>query len=439
MTSTTTFTSTAAPARTETRPKLVRAGLATTLVVALGAGSLATVAPAQAAPAGPARAAAVSPADAQLVATLKSRLGAAALGTDVAVRVYDPTTRKTVFAAQSTEAQIPASNMKLVTAYTALKSIGAATRFPTKVVRGTKKNRIVLVGGGDPLLSSADLRTLARRTATGLAASSTSSVKLYVNDTLFAKPTRAKGWTSSYGLGEISPVRALGRHGVASSDTTRDAQLYFASQLRSTGVKVTVAGRTSRKSGTKVAKVAGRRVDAAVRAALLVSDNQVAETLFRQVAVRNGRAGTWSGAAKASRAVLKKAGVPMAGLRIVDGSGLSRSNRVTAASLVKIVHLASSSKSKQLRSFVPSLAVAGRSGTLAGRFWSATSSCARGRVQAKSGFLNGVVSLSGVASGVDGKRRVFSIVANNIPSSRYSVPQTQAAVDDLAAAVTGCR
>ena len=274
---------------------------------------------------------------------------------------------------------------------------------------GTKKNRIVLVGGGDPLLTSADLRKLARRTAAGLAATSStgrapSSVRLYVNDTLFPAPSRAKGWRASYGLGEISPVRALGRRGVASHDTTRDAQQYFAAQLRTTGIKVTVAGRTSQRSGQQVARLAGRRVDAAVTSMLLVSDNQIAETLFRQVALHTGRAATWKGSSRASPRR------PEEGGRADREAGAGRRQRLVALEPAdrhgtgqdragRLGGVVDDGRSKRLRAFSQGLPVAGRSGTLTRRFSSPVASCARGRVLAKTGFLDGVVSLSGVAQG----------------------------------------
>ena len=100
--------------------------------------------------------------------------------------------------------------------------------------------------------------------------------------------------------------------------------------------------------------------------------------------------------------------------------------------------LLSDGRHPQLASVAASFPVAGRTGTLRTRYKTASSRCARGKVKAKTGFVNGVVALSGTARAADGKPRVFSIVANNIPSRRYSVRSTQYAVDSLAATITGC-
>ena len=64
--------------------------------------------------------------------------------------------------------------------------------------------------------------------------------------------------------------------------------------------------------------------------------------------------------------------------------------------------------------------------------------CAASRLRAKTGFINGVVALSGVASAADGRRRVFSILVNGVGLSGSAVTATQQAVDRLAATVTGC-
>jgi D-alanyl-D-alanine carboxypeptidase len=59
----------------------------------------------------------------------------------------------------------PASNMKIVTAVTTLAALGPQARFTTRVRAGATPTDIVLEGGGDPLLSTKDLRKLANATA----------------------------------------------------------------------------------------------------------------------------------------------------------------------------------------------------------------------------------------------------------------------------------
>ena len=77
---------------------------------------------------------------------------------------------------------------------------------------------------------------------------------------------------------------------------------------------------------------------------------------------------------------------------------------------------------------------AGVSGTLRTRFTTASTSCAKGKVRAKTGSLSDAVSLSGSAYGVDGRERLFSIIENGAASST----EARHAIDRFATAATGC-
>ena len=83
--------------------------------------------------------------------------------------VTDAATGQVVWAHTPTEAQIPASNAKILTAVNALEAFGPTHTFTTSVMTGSTARRIVLVGGGDPSLSARQLGGMARTTAAGLA------------------------------------------------------------------------------------------------------------------------------------------------------------------------------------------------------------------------------------------------------------------------------
>ena len=76
----------------------------------------------------------------------------------------------------------------------------------------------------------------------------------------------------------------------------------------------------------------------------------------------------------------------------------------------------------------------GVSGTLAGRYDTAPTMCARGDIRAKTGTLADVVALSGVSTGVDGRHRLFSMLVNGVTSTNAARDD----VDALAATSTGC-
>lgn len=157
---------------------------------------------------------------------------------------------------------------------------------------------------------------------------------------------------------------------------------------------------------------------------LMRSDNMAAELLLKEV----GRAGTGEGStaagAAATRAALAPLCVPIAGVDD-DGSGLSRSNGRSAREWRVLLQGARSQPWSPL--LVNAMPLAGRTGTLAGRFHGTP---AEGNVRAKTGTIIGGIALSGYGTTRGGRPFVFSVVANG-PASNGG----QGALDALVAAV----
>ena len=172
-------------------------------VVPAAGGAAATAAAASAAPAP------LSATDQRVHDRLSTRSADNRLGPDLAGLVTDLETGRTIWSSRRAERQLPASNVKLLTAVNALDAFGADHRFGTTVVAGSTSHRVVLVGSGDPSLSRADLRRLATQTVAAAAAAGTGWVRVDVDDSLFPKPRPARGWRSEYLISEVSPVRAL--------------------------------------------------------------------------------------------------------------------------------------------------------------------------------------------------------------------------------------
>lgn len=147
-----------------------------------------------------------------------------------------------------------------------------------------------------------------------------------------------------------------------------------------------------------------------------VSQNFVAETLFKTLgAVVKGQ-----GSASAGRTVvmdtLQSWGVPADAIVMRDGSGLSRYNYVTTGAIVTM--LTRMWKNESLRGpFAATLPVAAHDGTLSGRM---KNTWLDAHVQAKTGTISNVRSLSGYLETKSGERVVFSIIGNHftVPSSR---------------------
>lgn len=410
-----------------------------------------------------AEAIATAAADARIARLLPSRFlrpAPIAASTAKGALVVDPANGTTLYRYNDAASLRGASTTKLATAVTTLRVLGTSTRFPTVVVGGRTVREIVLVAGGDPLLSSSQLIRLARSTAAVLAtrvpavpatAPATPTpfrVSVRVDDSLFPAATLAPGWPSSYQPSVVSPVRALKRDLRHSSDTSKDAAAYFAGQV-GVALKALLAARTDLNpyaaydgrlaapvGAAEIARFDGNTSGAALAWMLKVSDNDVAEMLFRNNAIARGFAPTWAGARANEMKELAALGVDARGWAVYDGSGVSRYDRLTPRGLVSLLRLAISPDHPELAPLKGWLPVGGVTGTLSGRYKTRPTSCARGKVFAKTGTLRDAIGLAGYATGSDGKPRIFAVMVARNPA--YTPLATRQAVDLVPTTATGC-
>jgi D-alanyl-D-alanine carboxypeptidase/D-alanyl-D-alanine-endopeptidase (penicillin-binding protein 4) len=135
------------------------------------------------------------------------------------------------------------------------------------------------------------------------------------------------------------------------------------------------------------------RLSTIVRAMNRDSDNFTAEMLLKHLGTVDGHVGTSARGARLVLEELKAARIPVAGIRIVDGSGLSSLDRMTAQTLVGVIR-AGLENPRIREAFVGSLAVAGRNGTLHSRL-----PALAGLVRGKTGTTSRACSLSGLVNG----------------------------------------
>lgn len=144
------------------------------------------------------------------------------------------------------------------------------------------------------------------------------------------------------------------------------------------------------------------------------SHNLYAESLLKRVAHEvNREPGSWEAGAAVLRMLLSEKLGPDAasGTKVADGSGMSRENKVSAATLASWLKIIE--KDEKMRgSMLESLATPGN-GTLRTRFNDIKLSNA---VYAKSGYLNGVRSLSGYVIAPDGRTVIFAMILNDVPA-----------------------
>jgi len=195
----------------------------------------------------------------------------------------------------------------------------------------------------------------------------------------------------------------------------------LAERLQDRGVTITSVGRADRpaaSTATTVGPVVRTPIAPLVERCNEESQNLYAESLLkRAVHARTGRPGSWADAdAVIHDIALERLGEDsapvLASVHISDGSGLSRNNRVTASFLT--AWLDSFDDDPTLRRlYVDSLSRGGDpdDGTLARRFRDLPEGC---RVDGKSGYINGVSTLSGFVTSPDGRRWSFSVLCNDV-------------------------
>jgi D-alanyl-D-alanine carboxypeptidase/D-alanyl-D-alanine-endopeptidase (penicillin-binding protein 4) len=224
-------------------------------------------------------------------------------------------------------------------------------------------------------------------------------------------------WSPSYKAeGQIGPLGALTvNHGFSrfvgrSKTAVDDGALYAGDQLarllRARGVTVNGAVTHGKEAegATEVARIDSAPVSAIVAESVSASDNGGTENLIREIGVKASKDGSTAAGVAAAMAKLAELGVPMAGVHLVDGSGLARDNRVTCRALAYTMDLG---VRPEFKSLVDGLSVAGVSGTLADEL---LGTGLEGRLRAKTGFLNGVTGLAGI---VDvGRPLRFALVVN---------------------------
>ncbi|GAA2301517.1 hypothetical protein GCM10010149_58420 [Nonomuraea roseoviolacea subsp. roseoviolacea] len=393
------------------------------------------------------------PTKSTLTRQLTDALGDKELGARVGAVVLDAATGQRIFAANADTGITPASTTKLVTSTAALASLGPDTRFATRVVQGATPGAVVLVGGGDPTLAGpsakpgaypkpASLATLAARTAAALKAKGVTKVTLSYDATLYTGPRVCSCWKPNYiPDGEVAPVSSLvideGRRYPSQStprvtDPPRFAAAAFARLLGRQGIGVSGSARPAKApaGAAELARVESPPVYALVEHTLTFSDDDLAEALARQVAVKEGQPASFDGGAAATLQVLKRLGFP-GGVQIRDGSGLSPFNRISPDALARVIATASSAAHPELRAVASGMPVAGFSGTLGNgrRFTSADSRGQVGLVRAKTGTLNNVNTLAGLATTKDGRLVTFAFMADRVPLNAEPV------LDKLAALV----
>ena len=258
---------------------------------------------------------------------------------------------------------------------------------------------IVLVGGGDPLLASraaltrtaamghtvypgrttATIDQLADSAAKALVAAGHRRVRLGYDATLFTQPV-SPHWRSVYvSSSVVAPVSALwvdeARTKAPLPPACRRPAAGRGGAVRCPAARSGGSMSPGRRppSGRSVRRRHSRPVSSAplssiVEHVLLTSDNDGAEVLARQAALAAGRKPDFAGGAATTLSQLRKLGVDTRGVRLFDGSGLSRDDRISGDTLTQVVRLATGERHPELSAVLAGLPVGAFNGSLAARF-----------------------------------------------------------------------
>jgi D-alanyl-D-alanine carboxypeptidase/D-alanyl-D-alanine-endopeptidase (penicillin-binding protein 4) len=328
---------------------------------------------------------------------------------------------------------VGASTQKLVTATALLLAFGADGTLKTTAgstvppAAGVVAGDLYIVGGGDPMLTTGGyastfdheliLSNDPAQLADAIAAAGITRIEGSVigDDTRYDADRFSDHWPGRYAsqgvVGSISALNIDDSNNTlglspAPADPPTNAAAILTDLLRQRGVTIGGEGHsgTAPEGLTAVAELPSRPVHEIVKEMLTESDNETAEMSFKEIGLQNGGAGTWAAGATAVTQLLTDGGLPMEGIQIVDGSGLSSDDRLTCQFVVDLL-----TRPETGPTLVEGLAVAGETGTLHDRF---EGTAAAGHLRAKTGTLNEVTALSGMVQPTQGGALTFSYVTN---------------------------
>jgi D-alanyl-D-alanine carboxypeptidase/D-alanyl-D-alanine-endopeptidase (penicillin-binding protein 4) len=347
--------------------------------------------------------------------------------------VRDLDSGRTIFALRADNRRVPASVEKLYVSAAAFMRDGAGARIPTRAVaaaaavNGVVAGPLYLVGGGDPTLTAAGIRSLAAEVK---AAGVTQVGGVRGDDSAFdhrvGSPDSDYRYDSELGglLTGLAVNRGWDSKGLQ-DDPAASAARRFARELKHAGVRVggdVGAGDAPATADTEIARVESAPLSEIVAAMNGPSDNYLAEMLLKGLGATHGPGGTTAAGAGAARAALDDIGVRP---RIVDGSGLSRRDRTTPRQVVRLLQRVANMTFGE--PFTASLPIAGATGTLQRRM---RGTAAAGACRAKTGTLRYTSNLAGYCTTGDGGVVAFALLMNGVNVGRAHDIQ-----DRIAAAV----
>ena len=355
------------------------------------------------------------------------------------VEVVNAATGQTLFAQDENSPERSASVMKILTSAVALDVLGPDYRVTTSVYSDPNNpGAIYLVGAGDITLSrmpgnitsyyakAPKLDTLTRLISNWQKSSGVKVSEVYIDNSLYGGDDEWHETWSKRGLtdGYMAPVSALqidaGRlmsvrfknTWLAKRTATpvqQAGELFVASlNKRKIAVGMSATEKQLPEGAIPIASVQSRPMSEWIINLLKVSDNSLAEAIARLASLEAGFDGSMESLTPLYKQILGARGLDVSGLEIVDGSGLSKDNKVPAAlvnDVLALVHQGVGDYSV----IGQGLPVSGQEGSLRTRFATGNLKEAKGKVVAKTGFITTGYSLAGFLTARDGTELIFTV------------------------------
>ncbi|MDX2357053.1 D-alanyl-D-alanine carboxypeptidase/D-alanyl-D-alanine-endopeptidase [Dietzia sp. PP-33] len=350
---------------------------------------------------------------------------------DLTASVVDDATGQTLWERRPHDPRLPASTVKLLTAVAALDRLPPDSRVDTVLARGADPDTLVVIPGGDPTMSGgAEPGPLFPGAATIVQAAGVvrtagqSPARIVVAPGPYTGSRLAPGWSPvEIAAGNLAPVQAwmldAGRLDPADEYSPRTTEPTLAAGralARELGVDPGDVSVSTEPVETteELGRVSSAPLTERVRSMLEHSDNVLAETTCREVALdRNpDQLADFAAGTSAVTQTLAERGLDMSGVRLDDCSGMSPGNRIPASVLTDVLRTAAGpDASREMRDLLDTLPVAAGSGTLVDRF-DGSAAPGAGWVRAKTGTLSGTSALAGTVTSADGRTMSFALLAS---------------------------
>jgi len=326
--------------------------------------------------------------------------------------LLDPVTGESIFKYSADSLRMPASLLKIFSAVALLDYVDPEFRFTTEIFTGAEPNTLIIAGSLDPWME--------RNGVLAIKMGRTSLPKIV--------KTALKKLDADNG----SPIKTLSIEYSNMHSTDLD---FIKAQFAARNIKVSIIKVTAEEaqlySKESIAKFQSPTLQKIMDWMLIWSDNTLGNRMAMYASMKAGNGYSESGIEKTFIKTLTNLEIDATGLNAVDGSGLSRANRVSAEMLSQL--LLKTYNNDKYRTIYGGLPVGGVNGTMRNRFVTSAPK-AIGLVRTKTGSLTGVVSMAGYVQGGD-HEYIFVAIADRIPKNPTAARAARIAFDKVLAKV----